>query len=105
MREIRTGIGIFPWRKPGSLTLWERSETACSTACATCAGGTSTVRRTRFSPSSSTSAVVTRPFNQPSVGSRVVERYDVVVVGVGGMGSAALYHLARRRKRVLGLER
>jgi sarcosine oxidase len=34
-----------------------------------------------------------------------VERYDAVVVGVGGMGSAALYHLARRGKRVLGLER
>jgi len=29
----------------------------------------------------------------------------VVVVGVGGMGSAALYHLARRGKRVLGIER
>jgi sarcosine oxidase len=34
-----------------------------------------------------------------------MERYDVIVVGVGGMGSAALYHLARRGKRVLGLER
>jgi sarcosine oxidase len=34
-----------------------------------------------------------------------MERYDVVVVGVGGMGSAALYHLARRGTRVLGLER
>ena len=34
-----------------------------------------------------------------------MERYDVVVVGVGGMGSAALYHLARRGKRVLGIER
>ena len=34
-----------------------------------------------------------------------MERYDVVVVGAGGMGSAALYHLARRGKRVLGLER
>jgi sarcosine oxidase len=34
-----------------------------------------------------------------------VERYDVVVVGVGGMGSAALYHLARRGKRVVGIER
>jgi sarcosine oxidase len=33
-----------------------------------------------------------------------VERYDVVVIGVGGMGGAALYHLARRGKRVLGLE-
>src|SRR5205814_1833452 len=31
--------------------------------------------------------------------------YDVIVVGVGGMGSAACYHLARRGKRVLGLER
>jgi sarcosine oxidase len=35
----------------------------------------------------------------------MTERYDVVVVGVGGMGSAALYHLARRGQRVLGLER
>jgi sarcosine oxidase len=34
-----------------------------------------------------------------------VERFDVVVVGVGGMGSSALYHLARRGRRVLGLER
>ena len=34
-----------------------------------------------------------------------MERYDVVVVGIGGMGSAALYHLARRNKSVLGLER
>jgi sarcosine oxidase len=34
-----------------------------------------------------------------------MERYDVVVVGVGGMGSAALHHLARRGRRVLGLER
>ena len=43
---------------------------------------------------------------QPAAGRvRSVERYDVVVVGVGGMGSAALYHLARRGKRVLGLER
>jgi sarcosine oxidase len=31
--------------------------------------------------------------------------YDVVVVGLGGMGSAAAYHLARRGQRVLGLER
>jgi sarcosine oxidase len=35
----------------------------------------------------------------------VAEKYDVVVVGVGGMGSAALYHLARRGKRVVGIER
>jgi sarcosine oxidase len=31
--------------------------------------------------------------------------YDVIVIGVGGMGSAACFHLARRGKRVLGLER
>lgn len=31
--------------------------------------------------------------------------YDVIVVGVGGMGSAACHHLARRGARVLGLER
>ena len=31
--------------------------------------------------------------------------YDVIVVGVGGMGAAACWHLARRRQRVLGLER
>jgi sarcosine oxidase len=34
----------------------------------------------------------------------VTRRYDAIVVGVGGMGSAALYHLARRGQRVLGLE-
>ena len=31
--------------------------------------------------------------------------YDVIVLGLGGMGSAALFHLARRGLRVLGLER
>jgi sarcosine oxidase len=31
--------------------------------------------------------------------------FDVVIVGLGAMGSAAAYHLARRRKRVLGLDR
>src|SRR5436305_8229846 len=30
--------------------------------------------------------------------------YDVIVVGVGGMGSATVYELARRGRRVLGLE-
>lgn len=30
--------------------------------------------------------------------------YDAVVIGLGGMGSATLYHLARRGLRVLGLE-
>lgn len=31
--------------------------------------------------------------------------YDVIVIGCGGVGAAALYHLARRGKRVLGLDR
>src|SRR5215467_9324465 len=31
-------------------------------------------------------------------------RYDAIVLGVGGMGSATVYHLARRGRRVLGLE-
>ncbi|GLU49188.1 N-methyl-L-tryptophan oxidase [Nocardiopsis ansamitocini] len=30
--------------------------------------------------------------------------YDVIVIGLGGMGSAAVCHLARRGQRVLGLE-
>lgn len=33
------------------------------------------------------------------------EPYDVIVVGVGGLGSAALFHLARSGLRVLGIER
>ncbi|MFI5906519.1 N-methyl-L-tryptophan oxidase [Dactylosporangium sp. NPDC051541] len=32
-------------------------------------------------------------------------RYDVIVAGLGGMGSQAAYHLARRGRTVLGLER
>lgn len=30
--------------------------------------------------------------------------YDVIVIGLGGMGSAAAYHLARRGAKVLGIE-
>jgi sarcosine oxidase len=32
------------------------------------------------------------------------EAYDAIVVGLGGLGSAAAYHLARRGRRVLGLD-
>lgn len=35
----------------------------------------------------------------------VSKHYAVIVVGVGGMGSATIYHLARRGRSVLGLER
>lgn len=31
--------------------------------------------------------------------------YDVIIIGLGAMGSAAAYHLARRNQRVLGLDR
>lgn len=31
--------------------------------------------------------------------------YDVIITGLGAMGSAAAYHLAKRGKRVLGLDR
>ena len=34
----------------------------------------------------------------------VSERYDAIVIGLGGMGSASAHHLARRGQRVLGLE-
>src|SRR5215470_15097067 len=30
--------------------------------------------------------------------------YDLIVIGVGGMGSATVYHAARRGFKVLGLE-
>ena len=34
----------------------------------------------------------------------MTERYDVIVVGLGIMGSAATYHLAKRGQRVLGID-
>ena len=33
-----------------------------------------------------------------------MERYDAIVIGTGGVGSSALYHLAKRGLRVLGLD-
>ena len=34
----------------------------------------------------------------------MAQTFDVIVLGVGGMGSAACFELARRGRRVLGLE-
>lgn len=34
-----------------------------------------------------------------------IARYDAIVLGTGGVGSAALFHLAKRGARVLGLDR
>lgn len=42
----------------------------------------------------------------PQAGQTVYQnRYNTIVIGMGGMGSAVAYHLARRGKRVLGLEK
>lgn len=35
----------------------------------------------------------------------MTRRYDVAIVGLGAMGSAAAWHLATRRKRVIGFDR
>src|SRR5688572_24116189 len=34
-----------------------------------------------------------------------MDHYDVIVLGAGGVGSAALFHLARRGVKVLGIDR
>ncbi|MFP6621332.1 MAG: FAD-dependent oxidoreductase, partial [Pirellulaceae bacterium] len=34
-----------------------------------------------------------------------MSHYDAIVLGTGGVGSAAIYHLARRGLSVLGLDR
>src|SRR5207302_10011515 len=47
----------------------------------------------------------TSPRCGPCSGRRAMADFDVVVCGLGAMGSATLYHLARRGKRVLGIER
>lgn len=43
--------------------------------------------------------------NRTNAGETGLQSFDTIVIGVGGMGSAALWHLARRGQRVLGLER
>src|SRR5438552_1379222 len=42
-----------------------------------------------------------RPGERPP---HMSNHYDVIVIGLGGMGSAATFELARRGARVLGLE-
>ena len=49
-------------------------------------------------------AINARTFRGDDEGSAAVT-YDVIVIGVGGMGSATCWQLARRGQRVLGLER
>ena len=45
-----------------------------------------------------------RPFIDVLQEVLVAQVYDVIVLGVGGMGSATCHHLARRGAKVLGLE-
>ena len=34
-----------------------------------------------------------------------MEKYDVIVIGIGAVGSAVCYHLTKRGVRVLGIEK
>src|ERR1041385_882922 len=91
MRWMSTGIGTLPLRKPGILTLPARSDAACSTACLTSALGTSTVRRTLLSPSSSTCACIARPLEQTGFGLGRAPVYRVDARGRGGIGKRARF--------------
>src|ERR671937_1402606 len=87
MRETSTGIGTLPLRKPGTFTLAARSEAACSTAWCTSARGTSTVRRTLLSGSSST-CVGIEPLEQTAT----------------NLGAVQLYVIARHGESTLNFE-
>src|ERR671934_2643651 len=76
MRFTSTGIGTFPLRKPGTLTVAARSEAACSTAWCTSARGTSTVSRTLLSGSSST-CVGIEPLEQTATNLGAVQLYVI----------------------------
>ena len=70
-------------------------------------GATTTARAPVITPlraEQRDTSVNTVPVERPAMDSSD-ERRDVIVVGVGGMGSATAYHLARRGADVLGLER
>jgi sarcosine oxidase len=43
--------------------------------------------------------------SNPATFPRVAASYDIIIAGLGAMGSAAAFHLARRGTRVLGLDR
>jgi sarcosine oxidase len=44
-------------------------------------------------------------FTPHVLGTAMPSSYDVIIIGLGAMGSAAAYHLAQRGQRVLGLDR
>src|SRR5438132_5926758 len=76
MRETSTGIGTFPLRKPGILTVSARSDAACSTAWWTSARDTSTVIRTLLSGSSSTWVGI-EPLEQTATNLGAVQLYVI----------------------------
>ena len=78
-----------------------RSASRCSAACRRAPTRTAGSRRWRTTASTS-GAGCCRAWRR---GSAMTERFDYVVVGLGGLGSAAAWELARRGHRVLGLER
>src|SRR5215208_7683183 len=82
-RASSTGIGTWPLRKPGILTLSARSFAAWSTACFRSCSETSTLSRTRFSATSSTCACIgpfcrSGLFSGGDADSRVEQRVDDV---------------------------
>src|SRR5262245_7434704 len=66
-------------------------------------------RPTRWQPPATTGAscasTAASSVNLGPEGASSDRVFDAIVLGVGGMGSAAVYHLARRARRVLGIER
>src|SRR5690242_3233523 len=79
------------------ISFGRRTQPRYATSCARAAGAAASSR-----------AAITISTRRSMVGYHTpcmtAENYDVIVIGVGGMGSAACYHLARRNVRVLGLE-
>ena len=55
-----------------------------------------------YAPMEDASLDIRRYLNEP--GRLVTREYDVIVVGLGGIGSGAAYWLAKRGASVLGLE-
>src|SRR6266542_1057759 len=89
IRVSSTCAGTLPFRKPGTLSDRARSEVACSTACWRSACGTSTVRRTRLSGSSSTCGAMTRPI-------QAKDPRLPVGAELGGLGGTSLVVGVRR---------
>src|SRR4051812_13935219 len=80
-----------------------RSASRCSGACRRVPTPTAGSRRWRTTASTSAAGCCRAWRDRQEIS--MVERFDVVVAGLGGIGSAAAWELSRRGLRVLGLER